>query len=76
MQILLGEHYGSTGIKMNAQMGSNKTIMPGQLFIFGVATFVIDWAGHLGQFKTFTPSRIIRLGNLEYSMDSREELIL
>ena len=46
------------------------------MFIFGITTFVADSIGHLRQVENYALGRIVVFENLEYSADSREELIL
>lgn len=64
------------GIKIGAQISSGMIFMLGQVFVFGTATFIADWTGHLSLVENFAPGWIIRFGNLEYSADFSGELIL
>lgn len=51
------------------------TLVPGQLFIFGAATFVANSTSHLGEVETFTLGCILRFESMEYATDCHEELV-
>ena len=60
-------------INNNAVQG--EAFLPGQIFVFGGFVLRANSLGHLEQIDRYTPGHLIRFGNLNYTMDIREDLI-
>src|SRR6266566_3497419 len=52
------------------------SFVPGQIFAFGSVVLHADPTGRLGRVGTFAPDQEVRFGNLEFSVDSRGDLLL
>ena len=60
-------------INNNAVQG--ETFLPGQIFMFGGFALRANSLGHLEQIDSYAPGQQVRLGNLNYTVDIRGDLI-
>ena len=52
-----------------------ETFLPGQIFMFGGFALWANSLGHLEQIDSYAPGHQVRFGNLNYTTDSRGDLI-
>lgn len=60
---------------MGEQIGADMNFVLGQIFVFGNIALFTDLTGHLSQVEAFAPGWIVRFDNMEYTADSRGELV-
>ena len=52
-----------------------EVFLPGQIFVFGGFVLRANSLGHLEQIESYAPGHHVRFGNLNYTADSRGDLI-
>ena len=52
-----------------------EVFLPGQIFVFGGFALWANSLGHLEQIESYAPGHQVRFGNLNYTVDTRGDLI-
>src|SRR3954463_5240679 len=52
-----------------------ETFLPGQIFVFGGFALRANSLGHMEQIKSYPPSHQVRFESLNYTVDTRKDLI-
>ena len=52
-----------------------ETFLPGQIFVFGGFALRANSLGHLEQIESYAPGHQVRFGSLNYTVDTRGDLI-
>ena len=63
----------ASSIDNDAVLG--ETFLPGQIFIFGGFALRANSLGHLEQMDSYAPGHQVRFGSMNYTADSRGDLI-
>ena len=60
---------------INRDAVRDETFLPGQIFVFGGFALRADSLGHLEQIESYAPGHQVRFGSLNYTGDTRGDLI-
>ena len=60
---------------INHDAVQGETFLPGQIFVFGGFALRANSLGHLEQIKSYAPGHQVRFGSLNYTADTRGDLI-
>ena len=60
---------------INNHAVQGETFFPGQIFMFGGFALRANSLGHLEKIESYAPGRQVRFGSLNYTADTRGDLI-
>ena len=60
---------------INHDAVQGETFLPGQIFVFGGFALRANSLGHLEQIESYAPGRQVRFGSLNFTADTRGDLI-